>query len=381
MNKAFVFKLYRSKKNKALHRLIEIAADVYNHLLALQKRFYRLYKQYISPYRLQKHLTKLKQISRFQYWNQVGSQALQEIVERIDRGYKLFFGACKKQGKRKVYPPRFKPARKYRSFTLKQAGYKLLGTHSIRIKDKVYKFFNSRAIEGEIKTLTIKRDTLGDIYLCFSCEIQKREVQESMTGKSAGFDFGLITFCTSSEGKKIESPLFFKKQRKALKLAHRRLSRKQKGSNQRKKARLVVGRLHRKIYRQRREFHFQQARLLISRYDHLFFEDLDLHEMKQKYGRKVSDLGFHSFLNIVKHYADNQGKIVHLIDRFEPTSKKCSCCGEKTKNLSLKMRVWNCKKCGAVHDRDINAAKNIHRVGASTLGLGDVRPIQLAIAV
>ncbi len=381
MKRTYVFKLYRSKKNKKLHRLIEIASSVYNHLLALQKCFYRFYKSYIPLYRLQKHLTKLKQFQRFCHWNQLGSQALQEIAERIDKGYKRFFDALRKKREWKVCPPRFKPARKYKSFTLKQAGYKLFEDHCIRIGKEKYKFFKSRTIQGEIKTLTIKRDSLGDIYLCFSCEVKNEKVQESMTGKNAGFDFGLITFCTSSDEEKIESPLFFKRQQKALKHAHRKVSSKQKGSNQRKKAHLVVARLHRKVFRQRRAFHFEQARLLISRYDALFFEDLNLNAMKKRYGRKINDLGFHSFLQIVKNYAEQRGKIVHLIDRFEPTSKTCSSCGHAIKDLDLKVRSWCCEVCCTEHDRDINAAKNIFRVGTSTLRLGDVRPNKLAIAV
>jgi putative transposase len=381
MKRTFVFKLYHSKKNRWIHLLIDIAADVYNHCLSLQKRFYRLYKQYIPPYRLQKHLTKLKKISRFSRWNQLGSQAIQEIVERLDNGYKRFFDAIKKKTKRKVYPPRFKSTHKYKSFTLKQAGFKLLGGNRIRIGKKVYKFFNSRDIQGEIKTLTVKRDALGDIYLNFSCEVRKEVVQESMTGKSAGFDFGLLTFCTSSEGEKIESPLFFKEKQKAMKKGCRSLSLKEKGSNQRKKARLSLSRLHRKIYRKRREFHFQLARRLLLKYDALIFEDLDLDSMKKKFGKKISDLGFHSFLQILKGYAERSGKIIHLIDRFKPTSKICSCCDHIIEELPLNIRFWTCTSCGATHDRDINAAINIHRVGASTLGLGNVRPTRLAIAV
>ena len=101
--------------------------------------------------------------------------------------------------------------------------------------------------------------------------------------------------------------------------------------------------------------------------------------MKKRFGRKISDLGFHGFLQILRGYAEQYGKIVHCIDRFEPSSKTCSCCLKVIDKLPLKERFWRCAKCGAFHDRDINAAKNIHRVGTSTLGLGDVRPAKLAI--
>ena len=164
MRRTYLFKLYRSRKNRHLHALIDIASNVYNHLLALQRTFYRIHKKYVSLYRLHKHLTKLKSKQRFSHWNQLGSQASQEVVERLDKGYKRFFEALKKKSKRNICPPRFKSRVKYRSFTLKQAGYKLLSDNRIRIGKRIYKFFNSREIEGEIKTLTIKRDSLGDLY-------------------------------------------------------------------------------------------------------------------------------------------------------------------------------------------------------------------------
>ena len=150
--KTYKFKLYNSRRNKHLHRQIELACEIYNHCIALQKRYYRIYGKYISAYTMQKHIARLKKLPRYKHWYYLNSQAIQDITERIDRAYKLFFRKHKK-GIRSA-PPRFKKRRKYRSFTLKQTGYRLLKGSKVRIGKIVYKYFKSREIEGDIKRVT-----------------------------------------------------------------------------------------------------------------------------------------------------------------------------------------------------------------------------------
>ena len=166
--KTYKFKLYRSKKNKILVNQIKIASSIYNHSIALHKRYYKMFGKHLPKYKLQKHLTKLKKIPRYKYWNKLGSQAVQDITDRIDRAYRLFFRNLKH--KIKTSPPGFKSSRKYRSFTLKQAGYNILCGNRIKIGDKIYKYSKSREIEGKIKTLTVKQNNLGELNLCFSVE-------------------------------------------------------------------------------------------------------------------------------------------------------------------------------------------------------------------
>lgn len=122
--KTFCFKLYKAKRNRKLHRQINAAGLIYNHCIALHKRYYRLYHKSLNVYVLQKHLTKLKKIPRFSYLKEIGSQAVQDITQRIDRAYKLFFRNLKR--KIRTAPPSFKKVRKYKSYTLKQTGWKLL---------------------------------------------------------------------------------------------------------------------------------------------------------------------------------------------------------------------------------------------------------------
>lgn len=377
MRKTFVFKLYASKKNKKLHKQIDVAAGIYNHCIALHKGYFRFFGKHLNKYQLQKHITKLKKREEYAHWAHVPSQAIQDITDRIEHAYQLFFKSSKKG---RVRPPSFKKRVKYKSITLKQAGFKLLDGNDIKIGKKRYKFFKSRDLAGEIKTLTIKRDALGDVYLFFSCDIEDDSPIRVMTDKKAGFDFGLKTFLTSSDGTKIDSPLFFKAGSKKIKRASRGLSAKIKGSNNRQRARIHLARCHKKIGNQRKDYHVKLAQKLVKEYDHLFFENLSIKGMQCLWGRKISDLGFSNFLSMVKYYGQCVGAQVHLIDRFYPSSKTCHTCQNINAELSLKDRFWQCSVCSAMHDRDVNAAINIKIVGASTIGLGDVRPNNLAIA-
>lgn len=378
IKKTFIFKLYKTKKNKKLHAQIEHASSVYNYCIALYKRYFRLFGKHINKYQLQKHITKLKRQKSYAHWVHVPSQAIQDITDRIDRAYQLFFKYSKAG---KVKPPSFKKRSKYKSITLKQAGYKLLGDNKIKIGKKEFKFFKSREIEGSINTLTIKRDALGEIYLFFACDVEDTNLNRVMTGKMAGFDFGLKTFLTNSDGIKIDSPLFFKTGINDIKRANKSLSTKKKGSNNREKSRMHLMRYHRKIANQRKDYHTKLAQKLSQEYDYLFFESLCLKGMQQIWGRKINDLGFSNFLSMLKYYCQYSRSQLHLIDKFYPSSKTCHVCQKINETLSLNERSWQCIFCNTLHDRDINAAINIKIVGASTIGLGDVRPINLAISV
>jgi len=375
--KTYSFKLYNSKKNKYLHQNIELACEIYNHCIALHKRYYRMSGKYPHVYKIQKHITKLKRLRKYQHWKHLNSQAIQDITERIDRAYKLFFRNLK-AGVRTA-PPSFKKRRKYKSFSLKQTGYKLLDGNNIRIGDRVYRYFKSREIDGNIKLLTVKRDPLGDLYLFFVTDIVESK-ESARTGKIVGFDFGLKTYLTASDGADIVSPLFFRERLNDIRRASRNLSRKQRVSKNRQKARMELARLHRKLQNQRKNFHFKLANHLTDRYDVMMFETLNLKAMQRMWGRKINDLGFASFISILKYVASAKGKSLVFIGRFEPSSKTCSKCGYINHALELSMRSWLCPECNAQHDRDRNASYNILRVGASTLGLGDVSPAMLAIS-
>ncbi len=362
--KTYKFKFYSNHGNRELHKTIDGHASVWNHCVALQRRYYAIYGKYISKFRLINHISKLKRTERFSHWNQLPSQAIQDVATRIDKGYKAMFearAAGKQWGR-----PRFKPRRKYKSFTLLQAGWKLLPGNRIRIGKRIYSYFKSRDIQGNPKRCTIKRDAIGDIYICLLTDYEEPDLNRLTTGKIAGFDFGLKRFLTGSHGHDIESPQFFKRSINAVKRANRNHCRKKKRSRNRERARLDLARKHRKIANQREDFHWKLAHQLTDEYDEIRLEDLNLKGMKALWGRKVSDLGFADFVKKLVYVAQKKGVKITFIDKWYPSSKTCSVCGAVNEALNLRDRNWRCNDCGTVHDRDRNAAINIFRVGAST---------------
>ena len=380
MRKTFTYKLYRSKRNRRLHRQINIGGAIHNHCIALHRRYYRLYKKHVSVYALHSHLAKLKKLPRYAWWKQLGSQATQQIATRIDKGYQAFFANVKarKAGKitRRVGPPSFRKIRHAKSFTLTQAGWKLLEGNRLKIGATIYKYAKSREIEGAVKAITIKRDSLGDLYVYFSCLLDEPQpIDRVMTGKSAGFDFGLATYLTGSDGTEYYAPQPFKQSLDDVARANRRVSNKRKGSCNRRHARLHLGRVHKRVVNQRHAFHWTLAHGLCATYDFIALETLNLQGMKALWGRKVSDLGFASFVQTLHYVASQTGAVVHHIDRWFPSTKLCSVCGCVNQHLTLRDRAWTCPDCGTTHQRDVNAAVNIFREGTSSHG-GD--PVSLA---
>ena len=373
--KTFCFKLYHSDHNNALMKQINIAGLLFNHCIALHKRYYKLFNKYLNANRLKVHLTKLKRTKRFAYIRKLGSQAVQDIAERIDRAYTLFFANLKR--KVRTSPPKFKAVRRYKSFTLKQTGWKLDERQGkIRIGKKWYGYFQSRKIEGKVKMVTVKRDAVCDIYVYLVCEVESEEV-EKRTGKSVGFDFGLKQFLTGSDGHDIKSPYFFMQNIKAIRSKNRKLSHKQKGSHKRERARLDLARAYRKMENQRKDFHFKTARKLCEEYVCICLETLNIKGMARRWGRKAHSLGFSEFVKILEYEAMKLGTQIVFVPQTYPSSQLCHVCGYKNPAVKdLRIREWDCQKCGTHNERDRNAAKNILMAGASAIGGELVRPEQ-----
>ncbi len=354
----YKFKLYsRCDRNVYLHRDIDAFAGVYNHFIALHKRYYQRYKKYPGKFTLIKHLTKLKKTKRFSRWHLLPSQALQNVIERIAFGYQKFFDRANRR------PPKFRSKFKYQSYTLKQAGYKFMDGNKVRIGKRVFRYHKSRAFDTEsVKTVTIIRDRVGDLWLCVVALAEGIKRVIAKTGKTAGFDFGLKTYLTASDRTKTQSPLFFSRNARKVKKANRNLSHKQRGSNNRHRARVNLARVHRRVANQRMDYHWQLAHRLCKEYDTLCFEKLNIKAMQKLWGRKINDLGFFDFLTTLKYVAQKTGKIVVQINQWLPSSKTCSACGTVKENLDLRERTFRCG-CGLEIDRDLNAAINIHRWG------------------
>ena len=334
-----------------------------------------MWGKHLNCAKLQSHIAKLRK--RNPLWHSVGSQAVQDICQRIEKAYQLFF----KHNKKGVRPPGFKKVKKYKSFTLKQAGYKFLSGNRVKIGNRVYQFWKSRSWEGTVKTLTIKRTLLGELFMVIVVDNCPKSEGKFTTGRIAGFDFGLRTFLTCSDGSAIESPQFLKQSLNAIKKASRQHSKKLKGSSNRERARKNLVRKHEDISNRRRDWFWKLAHELTNKFDVLCFETLNLKGMQRLWGRKISDLAFGEFLQILEWIAKKKGKQVVFIDQWYPSTKTCSSCGHVLEKLDLSVREWRCPSCESVQGRDENAAKNICAVGASTAGLDDVRRAIAAIVV
>ncbi|MCC6168390.1 MAG: transposase [Caldilineaceae bacterium] len=379
------YRLYANRRNRALVQQIDLAGIIWNHLTALQRRYYRRFGGYIGKWRMMKHIAKLRNGCRSE-WRKVGSQAVQSIVERHDAAYRRFFEYKSGKRTRKAGAPRFRKVKQYPSFTLKQAGWKYLGDNRIRIGAHIYKFALSRPLVGEmalcarctIKTVTVKRDKAGRLFVCFSV-VQELEVNETSTNRIGGFDFGLKTFLTDDAGRTYQSPQFLRTHLAEIARLNRALARKRQGSGNRRKAKRRLALAHARVADKRRDSHFKLAQRLLDEYDVLCFEDLNIDGMKRLWGRKVSDLGFAEFVSILASGAKLRGKTVIQIDRFLPSSQVCSGCGSR-QPMSLEERVFACRACGAVLDRDHNAARNIRSWGVNS-GVEGVRRLHAASLV
>jgi putative transposase len=358
VRKMYKYRLYRAdKKDRKLRHKLFVASTIWNHFIALQRRYYRLTGKYRSLHEMNNHVLKLRKTQRFALWQDLHSQVCQDVCRRVDDAYQRFFHQLAK-GR-----PRFKKARRYSSFTFPQSGYKVDGS-TVTIDRVKYKFIKHREMGGQIKTLTVKRDPVGRLWLIFSV-IEKLQIEQSSTGKSGGFDFGLKTLLTDDEGRAHSSPQFFAQGIRKMRRLHRRLSRKQEGSHRRKRAQHVLAKHSADVANKRRDHHFKLAHRLCDEYDTLYFEDLNLAGMKALWGRKVSDLGFAGFLSILEWVAFKRGKRVVKIDRWYPSTQICHVCQHQNASLTLRDREWVCPHCGTYHIRDHNAAMNVKHSGAS----------------
>ena len=355
---SYKYKLYSSKKVKHLDNMKREACFVWNHALSLQKRYYRLYKKYITLGAMKHHF--VKRIKR----HYLHSQSTQEILERLDEAYGRFFKHTAKR------PPKLKSHREFKSFVFKQGGFILSGnTLHINSVKKDYWFFYSRPYEGNVKQIRLKLSPKGDWYLYVVTDAIAKPYTKSHNGASVGIDFGLKTYLTFSNGEKVQNPQFLKRYLKRLSRAHHCHSTKEKGSNNREKARVALNRVYEYISNRRQDYQWKLAHELCREYDYIFIEDLCLTGMTKLWGRKMNDLAHAKFISILCEVAVKYGCIVHKIDRWYPSSKLCDC-GYVNKGLSLNDREWVCPECGQIHERDIHAADNILRRGIYELASG-----------
>jgi putative transposase len=229
-------------------------------------------------------------------------------------------------------------------------------------KNKRFKFKITRPW-CKVKTISILRDTDNCLYLVVTCDVEVKQYEPKEDMGPIGVDFGLKCFLTLSDGSKGAIPDFNKLQKKVVSKADRSYSFKSKaavyGTNF-KRAKKIKAKAHRKEANQRSDFHWKLAHELCKHHSFIGIEDLNLDGMKRLWGRKVSNLGYGEFIQKLMIVAEKYGTEVVKVDRFFASSQTCSDCGYVNKDVkNLTVREWVCPVCGCVHDRDVNAAKNI----------------------
>jgi putative transposase len=356
MIKVFKYRLYPTKKQEqSLTAQLNGHRFLYNQALAQRKEVYERTGKGIS---YSKQATELLPKLRKENENLTvcNYSSLQQTLRRLDKSFSAFF--CRIKSGQKAGYPRFKSADRFNTIT-----YATIGDGCQIKENRLYlqnvgciKVKWHRPINGNIKSLSVSRRN-GKYYVSFVVEYEPTPL--SKTGKEIGIDVGLNAFITTSDGQQIAPPKYFKNAERKLARAQRVLSRKKKGSNRRKKARILVAKLHEKIANQRLDFCHKVTHTLVQNYDGFAVESLNIKNiLKNKYlAKSISDAGWGIFLKILSDKAESAGRRYREISP-NGTSQICSQCGSIVKK-SLSVRIHNCPYCGLSLDRDLNAALNI----------------------
>ncbi len=364
--RTYKYQIRETPKNKRIGNLLDDMWQVHEYFHKWQRQRYKDGLSYANYNAMSAHLTAIKKIT-YPHWQALPSQAIQSELKRIDAAYQQFF---KKLGGR----PNIKKRHKFKSITFPgHAGWKLKenrlilsfrkwdsGTSKWKFDKVPYTFHKHRGFKRTIRCITIKRDTVGTYWLYVITDASTTDPY-SPTGESVGIDFGLETYLTLSNGEKIQSPHYLKQSLKTLRILHKSLSRKVRGSNNWWRCVRQLARVYRHIANQRKDWHWKLVTDLCRRFDTLAVELLNLEGMKRLWGRQVSDLSFGQFVEILKFKCIKHHREFCQVGQWTPTTKPCSDCGSPNHTLSLSDRQWICPECGSHHDRDVNAARNILR--------------------
>lgn len=365
MLKAYKFRIYPDNEQKVLlAKTFGCCRWFYNYSLNLTNETYKATGKGLSRNEIINKLPELKK--EFEWLTEVPSQALQQTALDLSSGFLNFF-------EKRAKFPRFKKKGNKQSVRFPQ-GIKLDGEYLTLPKLKKVYCKVSRLPEGKLKSVTVSMTPSGKYFASCLYDDGIDLPEQNSEGKAIGIDLGVKDFAITSDGSKYGNPNHYRKYEQKLAKEQKRLAKKQKGSNNRNKARKAVAKVHEKITRCREDFLHKLSRKLVDENQVIVVENLAVKNMvkNHKLAKSISDCGWGQFCTMLKYKAEWEGKTYIEVDRFFPSSKTCNHCLNQVDNLSLDIRSWQCPRCETIHDRDINAAKNIRDEGLRLLAVGHI---------
>lgn len=373
MLRAVKIRLYPNKtQEQTLNKVLGCYRFVYNQMLARKQKEYDENKKSLGLTELSKyfHGTLLK--DEHYAWlkeqnTKVMKQSIRQMLTAYDNFFKLKKGFPKfksKKDKQSALFPIDAISKRNNFNDRKITLTKPLKDIKFRCSDLYFK--RLQTYKDKIRSATLSKTKSGNYFLSILVELPQEEfVKFGLTHKQVGIDLGVKDFVITSDGEVFENKHFFKKQEVKIVKLQRQLSKKQKGSNNRNKQCVRISKAFERLTRQKNTYIHRVVNKLLTYYDTVFMEDLNVQGMlnNHKLAKAIQEIGFYRFRRILEDKAKNNYKQVIFVDRFYPSSKTCSCCGYKKRDLKLSDRFWTCPVCGEYHDRDLNAAVNILHEG------------------